>query len=86
MHPCLRDLIPLDVKTHQQRYKAIGSIIDLAQRLSSVKLGLLEPSEKLETLDLLCNEVLMTKPMREALDDRLKEVQGVQHARQRYAT
>ena len=60
--------------------------MDLAQRLSSVRLALLEPSEKLDALDLLCNEVLMTRPMREAMDNRLKQVQSVQHSRQRYAT
>lgn len=78
-----RNLMPLHIKTQQQRYKAIGSIVQLAQRLSSTELIMLEASEKLETLDLLCNEVLMTKSMREALDTRLKEVQAIQNARHR---
>ena len=76
--------MPLHIKTQQQRYQAIGSIVKLAQRFSSVPdLAMLKPSEKLDALDLLCNEVLMTKPMRQVLDNRLKEVQTAQHARHR---
>jgi hypothetical protein len=71
------------MKTQQRRYEAVGSIVKLSQHLSLANFATLELSEKLDTLDILGNEALMAKPIRQVVDEGLKMVQATEVERSR---